>query len=120
MQIRRLYNLPQQKIRRQLARNSARPAEIALWRRLQGGQLQGMEFLRQHDVGDCIVDFYCPEQSLVVELQDVVPPYASDKAEALWREQYLASLGLLVLHIKSRDVLRHMDDVLKKITTSFE
>lgn len=120
MQIRRLYNLPQQKIRRQVARSSARPAEIALWRRLQGGQLQGMEFLRQHDVGDCIVDFYCPEQSLIIELQDVVPPHALDRAEQLWREQYLASLGMRVVHIKSSDVLRHIDDVLKKIMRNFE
>lgn len=118
MQIRRLYNLPQQKIRRRLLRNSASPAEIALWKRLQG-TLQGREFLRQYDVGDCIVDFYCPEESLVIELQDIPPRNVNSKTEEYWRDEYLASLGLLVLRIKSRDVLRHMDDILEEIARHF-
>jgi len=43
-------------------------AEQKLWCRLRGGRLNGLKFRRQHPVPPYIVDFYCMEAKLVVEL----------------------------------------------------
>src|SRR6185437_12468634 len=43
-------------------------AEQKLWYRLRGGRLDGLKFRRQHPVPPYVVDFYCREAGLVVEL----------------------------------------------------
>jgi very-short-patch-repair endonuclease len=44
------------------------PAEQILWDRLRGRRFQGLKFRRQHPLGRFIVDFYCAEHRLVIEL----------------------------------------------------
>ncbi|HEY7985668.1 MAG TPA: DUF559 domain-containing protein [Methylophilaceae bacterium] len=119
MQIPRLYNLPQQKISRHPARKGAIAADIALWQRLKDGQLQDRMFVRQFDIGGRVVDFYCPEEFLVIELQDVLPRNLHAWEEEQRRERFLVSLGLRVLYIKPRDVLYQIDAVLKRIMRDF-
>ncbi|HEY8085367.1 MAG TPA: DUF559 domain-containing protein [Methylophilaceae bacterium] len=119
MQIPGLYNLPQQKIRRSPPRKGATAADIALWQRLQQGQLQDRMFVRQYDLGGCVVDFYCPEEFLVIELQNVLPRNLHAWEEEQRRERFLVSLGLRVLYIKPRDVLGQMNVVLKRIMQDF-
>ncbi len=43
-------------------------AETRLWSKLRAKQFQGLKFRRQHGIGPYIVDFYCPERSLVIEV----------------------------------------------------
>ncbi|TLY25727.1 MAG: DUF559 domain-containing protein, partial [Nitrospirae bacterium] len=43
-------------------------AEMRLWARIRAKQFQGLKFRRQHGIGPYIVDFYCPEKSLVIEV----------------------------------------------------
>jgi very-short-patch-repair endonuclease len=43
-------------------------AEAVLWKNLQGSRLDGKKFRRQHSVGKYVLDFYCPECRLAVEL----------------------------------------------------
>ena len=52
---------------RQLRRELT-PAERRLWQHLRGAQLHGFEFRRQYPTGPFIVDFYCPQAKLVVEV----------------------------------------------------
>lgn len=43
-------------------------SEELLWQALRNRQLDGLKFLRQHPIGVSIVDFYCHEKRLVVEV----------------------------------------------------
>ena len=43
-------------------------AEIILWERLKNRQLEGYKFRRQYNVQDFVIDFYCPELKLAVEI----------------------------------------------------
>src|SRR5208337_573404 len=52
---------------RQLRRNATIP-ERMLWNRLRGGRLAGLKFRRQQPIGPYIVDFFCHEVGLVVEV----------------------------------------------------
>jgi len=54
-------------------------AERALWFRLRAGRLSGYKFRRQHPIPPYIVDFYCHELKLVVELDGSQHTYAKDK-----------------------------------------
>jgi very-short-patch-repair endonuclease len=43
-------------------------AELRLWRRLRKPGIEGLRFRRQVPMGPYIVDFFCPEKKLIVEL----------------------------------------------------
>jgi very-short-patch-repair endonuclease len=55
------------KARRDLRKNLT-PAEATLWLMLKNKQLEGRRFRRQFSIGNFIVDFYCPSEKLVIEL----------------------------------------------------
>ena len=47
-------------------------AEATLWKVLKNGSLQNRKFRRQHSIGKYIVDFYCPAEQLIIELDGEV------------------------------------------------
>jgi very-short-patch-repair endonuclease len=58
---------PVQQRAKELRKNMT-PAECILWERLRDRRLAGIKFRRQHPIGACIVDFYCPAARLVIEI----------------------------------------------------
>jgi very-short-patch-repair endonuclease len=117
---RRIHNRLEKKAKRQELRNTATPAEATLWKHLQGRALGGKKFRRQHGIGPYIVDFYCPECRLVVEL-DGEPhfEFIADTYEAE-RAAYLEGLGITVLRFENRIVFESLDAVLKTIREEVE
>ena len=63
-----IHNERDQKLLRQTLRNNATSAEAILWRALKGKQVEGLKFRRQFSVGPYVLDFYCPEIRLGIEL----------------------------------------------------
>jgi len=49
-------------------RKEATEAEIRLWSKLRRKQLLGFPFRRQQPIGPCVVDFFCPQARLIVEV----------------------------------------------------
>lgn len=111
----RIHNRkPLKEIRKNL-RRSLTPAEAALWKTLQGSKLEGKKFRRQHSIGNYVVDFYCPECRLAIEL-DGEKHFNSIAAEYdLRRTEYLNSLNVRVLRIENRAVFEHPEGVLEAI-----
>jgi very-short-patch-repair endonuclease len=102
--VRRIHNRKEKQPKRRGLRNSATAAEATLWKHLQRRRIDGRKFRRQHGIGPYIVDFYCPECRLVVEL-DGQPHYEliADLYEAE-RTKYFAQLG-----IKNRPIRESTD-----------
>jgi very-short-patch-repair endonuclease len=99
---------------RQLRQNLT-DGELSLWRRLRGKQLAGVQFYRQKPIGGYIVDFYAPKAKLVIEIdgsQHLEAPHAEKDRE---RDECLGRLGLMVLRINSRQVLKETEAVLELI-----
>ncbi len=94
-------------------RGEPTPAESVLWERLRGKQLLGLRFRRQHPIGRCVVDFFCPENQFVIELDG--PVHDSTQEEDLARQAYLEEFGLTVLRIKNAEVLHNLTDILQEI-----
>lgn len=64
----RIYNRAVYKTRRKELRNNPTKTEKILWAFLKGKKLSGYKFRRQYGVGKYIVDFYCPQMKLAIEL----------------------------------------------------
>lgn len=68
----KIYNHELLKDRRKELRNNLTIAEASLWKYLKGRRMHGLKFRRQHSIGPFIVDFYCPEEKLIIELDGEV------------------------------------------------
>ena len=111
----KLNNKPELKIWRKKLRNNSTPAEIRLWNFLKGSQLNGLKFRRQHSFGNYIVDFYCVEKKLVIELDGEIHENIAIEQKDLIRNEYLNSIGIKVLRIKNIEVFEQIELVLKMI-----
>jgi very-short-patch-repair endonuclease len=64
----KLYNLKYLKSTRIYLRENLTEVELVLWEILKNKKLYGRKFRRQHSIGHYIVDFYCPSERLIIEL----------------------------------------------------
>ena len=101
-------------LKRRLRSNMTCP-ETRLWLRLRARQLQGLKFRRQHGIGPYIVDFYCPEQSLVIEVDGDSHADADQILKDRQRAKYLQSLGLHVIRYVNDDILKNLDGVMEDL-----
>jgi len=94
-------------------RRAETPAERELWRWLRGRQLDGAKFRRQQPLGPFVVDFFCVDAGLVVEVDGAshFPPPQRDRIRDLW----LTAAGLVVLRFENCQILETLDDVLERI-----
>ena len=90
-------------------------AEIILWSKLKGKQLNGLKFRRQHGINNYIVDFYCPELRLVIEIDGGVHCYDSRITYDKQRQEEIEALGIKVLRYTNNDVIKNLEGVLNNI-----
>lgn len=109
-----VHNLKELKENRKMLRNAATPQEIILWSSLRAHGM-GVKFRRQHSIGRYIVDFYCPNKKLIVELDG--SQHGEEKAEVYdeKRTNYLRQLGCTVLRFWNNEINTNLEGVLMKI-----
>lgn len=114
-----LHNKPQSKDRRRKLRRRLTPAEATLWKYLKNSNLDGRKFRRQHSVGPYILDFYCVEEWLAVELDGEV--HRNDHAELYdyRRKKYLNGKGIKVIRFENFLIWDGFEHVLGLIKTHF-
>ena len=89
--------------------------ETRLWSRHRARQLQGLKFRRQHGIGPYIVDFYCPEQFLVIEVDGDSHADADQILKDQLRDRYFQSLGLRVVRYINNDILKNLDRAMEDL-----
>ncbi len=92
-------------------------SESRLWQELRRRQL-GFRFRRQHPIGEFILDFYCGEVRLAVEIDG--PVHDSQQGYDRYRNERLLERGIRVLRIADEDVARDLDGVLSRIREALE
>jgi very-short-patch-repair endonuclease len=115
-----LYNSPNSKDKRLKLRKNLTPAEAKLWTLIKGCQLDRRKFRRQASVGKYILDFYCSEEKLAIEL-DGQGHY--ETCQGLYddeRTKYLNDLGIKVLRFENRVVWENSDWVIEEIKSNFK
>ncbi len=100
------------KERRRLLRSQLTRAEYVLWQELRKEKL-GYKFRRQVSICRFIVDFYCHELKLIIEVDGWV--HDERKGYDDWREQMLKSQGYNVVRFSNDDVLFERERVLHVI-----
>lgn len=97
--------------RREL-RKSLTPQELKLWYYLRNKKL-GVKFRRQHGIGPYVVDFYCKENNLVIELDGA--QHKDEKEYDKERDNYMETLGIKVLRFWNGEIDKNIEKVLQKI-----
>jgi very-short-patch-repair endonuclease len=99
-------------------RRKQTPTESLMWELLRDRRFMGLKFRRQHQVGDYLVDFYCDERKLALELDG---PAHSDPAQMKHdktRDAYLTAIGLTVLRFQNDDLIGDTEQVLQRIAAA--
>jgi very-short-patch-repair endonuclease len=99
-------------------RRASTDAESVLWKHLRGRAIAGAKFRRQQPLGPYILDFYCHERCLVIEVdggQHFEPEAElADRVRTGWLE----GRGLTVLRFSNLEVLNETTAVLERIFES--
>ncbi|GBU10162.1 hypothetical protein AwWohl_13000 [Gammaproteobacteria bacterium] len=103
------YN-PELKERAKALRRAGNLAEVLLWNQIKNKQLMELDFDRQKIIGNYIVDFYCAQKSVVIEIDGSSHDYKADYDAQ--RDAFLIGLGLLVIHISDYDVKQNLSGVM--------
>ncbi|MBI5016332.1 MAG: DUF559 domain-containing protein [Deltaproteobacteria bacterium] len=90
-------------------------AERRLWAHLRARQLGGFKFRRQHPVGEFVLDFFCDEALLGIELDGGQHAEEDRQRYDLERSEWLAKLGIRVLRFWNHEVLRNTEGVLERL-----
>lgn len=106
--------------RRRELRSGLTPAEAFLWRYLKNRQLLGRRFRRQFSVGKYVLDFYCPEENLAVELDGADHFTEEGMQRDAMRDEFLKRHGVFVLRIENKAVFDNTSYVLELISSHFK
>ena len=96
-------------------RHSMTPAEKLLWEQLRNRQMMGCRFRRQHPFNIVILDFFCYELLLSIEIDGNVHADPSQKEHDVERTRLLNQFGVTEIRFSNNEVENRMNLVLEKI-----
>ena len=111
-----IANATEQKEYRKALRNNMTPAEATLWRALKGRGAGGIKFRRQQSIGSFILDFYCPEYRIGIELDGASHDYKYEYDEK--RTKYLREQGIRILRFSNQQVFTSIQGVVAEIVSA--
>jgi len=110
-----LFNRKDLKSFRSSFRNRSTSAEAALWNILKSRKLDGRKFRRQYSIDKYIVDFCCPSEKLVIELDGAPHGEYSKISKDETRDKYIESLGFTVIRFENRFVFQEPEFLINEI-----
>lgn len=112
-----LYN-NEYKTRSRKLRKKETDAEKVLWSRLRARRFLRLKFRRQHPVDFYILDFYCRDKALAIELDGSHHMKKKQKQLDLKRDYALKLLGITTLRFFDNEVFQNLEGVLETIAAS--
>jgi len=100
-------------------RNNMTYGEIALWRELKGKKL-GVQFSRQIPIDQYIVDFYCKDLQLAIEVDGSIHFEEGRQEKDAIRQERLTSLGITMIRFLDSDVKNNLSFVLDELKTHIQ
>ena len=96
-------------------RNESTETEIYLWLKLKGKQMYGYDFHRQKPIDNYILDFFCYDLLLGIEVDgyshEILEVYNKDRI----KEKRMNELGITILRFSGFEVLKDMENVIRAI-----
>ena len=109
-----LYNPKLTALARKL-RNESTETEIFLWLKLKGKQMYGYDFHRQKPIDNYILDFFCYELLLGIEVDGYSHEILEVHNKDIIKEKRMNELGITILRFSDFEVLRDMENVIRAI-----
>jgi very-short-patch-repair endonuclease len=106
------YNPKLKQLARKLRKHSTL-SEVLLWKELKGGKIQGYDFHRQKPIGNYIVDFFCDELRLAIEIDGRT--HGEKEVEDENRQKELEKLGIRFLRFTDYNVKKACWAVVEEI-----
>ena len=106
------YN-PKLKTNARALRKNMTLAEVLLWNQLKRKKMRGYDFDRQRPIGNYIVDFYCKDLLLAIEIDG--RSHVDKQQQDDRRQQRLEDMGVHVLRFGDQQVKSDMPSVLARI-----
>ena len=101
-------------------RKNMTPAEIELWKQLKSKQILGLRFRRQHPIDIFIVDFYCHNVKLVIELDGGIHSNPENKEYDDNRTAELERHGIKVIRFNNEEVFEDLEKVVSIVKEECE
>jgi very-short-patch-repair endonuclease len=111
----RIFNKTSEKEKRRQLRNSMTEEEVILWSRLKSRQIGGFKFRRQYGVGPFVVDFYCPEKKLALEVDGGGHFEDESIIKDRKRQKAIEQFGIRFVRISNLDIRKNLQGVLISI-----
>ena len=103
------YN-PKLKERAQELKKAGNLSEVLFWNQVKNNQFKNLDFDRQKIIGNYIVDFYCANCNVVIEIDGCSHDDKQEYDAA--RDEYLKGLGLEIIHIADIDIKKNLNTVM--------
>ena len=101
-------------------RANATDAEALLWKCLRNRGVANKRFFRQHIIGDCIVDFVCEDDGLIIEVDGGYHSEPQQMQSDELRTQFLQSMGYHVIRFSNSEILNDIEKVIDCIEKELE
>jgi very-short-patch-repair endonuclease len=101
---------------RELRKNMTK-AEIILWSRIRSKKINGYKFRRQQPLLDYIVDFYCDELKLIIEVDGEIHSFSDRKSYDLKRDNILKINGYHIIRLSNLEVETELNTTISKLTS---
>jgi very-short-patch-repair endonuclease len=108
------YN-PELKQRAKDLRNNMTKSEVMLWNELKQGKIYGFDFDRQRCIDHFIVDFYCKDLMLAIEVDGSIHDLDEVKKKDIYRQNKLENLGITFLRFRDEDVKNDLGGVVNEL-----
>jgi very-short-patch-repair endonuclease len=90
-------------------------AEKMLWSKLRNKQIKGKRLLRQYSVEKYVIDFYCPELKLAIEVDGVTHSSPEEIEDDNRRQSIIENYHITFIRIKNEQVYRNLNEVILRI-----
>ena len=109
------FNKSQQKAQRRGLRKNMPKAEQVLWSALKNKQLNGSKFRRQYSIENYILDFYCPQAKLAIEVDGPTHFRESAIQKDQKRTLHLKSYNIQIIRFTNNEIYENLEGVIGKI-----
>ncbi len=93
-------------------------AEKILWSKLRNSKLNNLKFRRQYSVYDYVIDFYCPQYKLAIEIIGDVHGYSNRVKSDLARRGKIELLGIKILVYTNQQIIEETEGVLENVLSN--
>ncbi|MCB0697692.1 MAG: DUF559 domain-containing protein [Chitinophagaceae bacterium] len=113
------YNPKLKHLARQLRNNSTK-SEIKLWGHLRNKEMLGYDFDRQKPIDNYILDFFCYDLMLGIELDGFTHTFEEVYVKDLLKEKRMNELGITIIRFDDKQVMNDIQNVIRVIEMFIE